>query len=235
MAGWIKKRKLEPEEMDDPDLDAGLHREALRGLVRLNRWSFSGPEMFRSLRRFQTESSRGLRVLDIASGGGDVPLNVARLAGRRGLKWDVHGCDRSETAAAFAKEAAERANLSVKFFSLDIQKENLPRDYDVLTNSLFLHHLTRTETIRFLKKMAAAARRGIVIHDLERSSAGLFLAFWMGRAVTRSRVVHEDAPQSVRAAYSFSEIRRIAAKAGLKGALVERCWPFRYRIVWEKT
>lgn len=230
----MKKRKLEPEAMDNPDLEAGLHQEALKGLVRLNRWSVSGGEMFRSIRRFRSETLKSLRVLDVASGGGDVTLSVARLALRRGFNWEVHGCDRSETAAAFAKAEADKGKIPVRFFNLDIQKENLPRDYDVLTNSLFLHHLTRVETIRFLKKMAQAARRGIVIHDLERSRIGLLLAFLMGRLVTRSKVVHQDAPQSVRAAYTLGEIRRLAAKAGLTGASVERCWPFRYRLVWRK-
>lgn len=231
----MKKRKLEPEVMDDPDLEAGHHHEALKGLVWLNRWSLSGGEVFRSIRRFRSGAAEGLRVLDVASGGGDVPLAVARLAMRNGLKWEVHGCDRSETAAAFANTEANKEKLPVRFFNLDIQKENLPRDYDVLTNSLFLHHLTRLETIRFLKKMAEAARRGIVIHDLERSRIGLFLAFLMGRLVTRSKVVHHDAPQSVRASYTLREIRRLASKAGLSGASVERCWPFRYRLVWRKA
>jgi len=231
----MKKRKLEPEDMDDPDLEAGHHLEALKGLVWLNRWSVSGVEMFRSLRRFRNGALKDLRVLDVASGGGDVPLTVARLALRSGLNWEVHGCDRSETAAAFANAEAGRGGLPVRFFNLDIQKENLPRDYDVLTNSLFLHHLTRVETIRFLRKMAEAARSGIVIHDLERSRIGLFLAFLMGRLVTRSKVVHHDAPQSVRASYTLREIRRLAAKAGLTGASVERCWPFRYRLVWRKA
>ncbi len=230
----MKKRKLEPEIMDDPDLEAGHHHEALKGLVWLNRWSISGGEMFRSIRRFRSGTLQGLRVLDIASGGGDVPLTVARLAMRSGFHWEVHGCDRSETAAAFANAEAHKGKIPVRFFNLDIQKENLPRDYDVLTNSLFLHHLTRVETIRFLKKMAEAARRGIVIHDLERSRIGLFLAFLMGRLVTRSKVVHQDAPQSVRASYTISEIRRLAAKAGLSSASVEPCWPFRYRLVWRK-
>jgi len=231
----MKKRKLEPEVMDDPDLEEGLHQEALKGLVRLNRWSVSGGEMFRSIRSFKDGALKSLRVLDVASGGGDVPLTVARLARQSGLDWEVHGCDRSETASAFASAAAGKEKLPARFFNLDIQKENLPRDYDILTNSLFLHHLTRVETIRFLKKMSQAARRGIVIHDLERSRSGLFLAFLAGRLATRSKVVHQDAPQSVRAAYTLSEIRRLAAKAGLTGASVERYWPFRYRLVWRKS
>lgn len=230
----IKKRRLEPEEMDSPDLDPGLHFEALKGLVFLNGWSLSGREMYFSLRRFEVGPDAELRILDLASGGGDVPISVARRALRQGLRWNVHGCDRSETAAAYAAAEAVKKKIPMRFFSLDVQTEKIPSDYDILTNSLFLHHLSRTETIRFLKKMAASARRGIVIHDLERSGIGLLLAFVMGRLVTRSKIVHQDAPQSVRAAYTLNEIRRLAAKAGLAGAVIERCWPFRYRLIWRK-
>ncbi len=37
----LRQRRLVGEMMDDPQLDAGLHRQALDGLARANRVSFS--------------------------------------------------------------------------------------------------------------------------------------------------------------------------------------------------
>ena len=64
--------------MDEPGLDPVEHARALRGLARLNRLSRAGNAIARELIAWSDELGRGLRVLDIASGGGDV---VRRMSG----------------------------------------------------------------------------------------------------------------------------------------------------------
>ena len=65
-----------PEIMDQPDLRPARHVGALNGLARFNWWSGSAGILWRPLRDLARRLGRPMRVLDAASGGGDVPLRL---------------------------------------------------------------------------------------------------------------------------------------------------------------
>src|SRR3954453_360772 len=97
------ERRRQPELMDQPGLDAVEHARALNGLGRINRISKSAAMYWPDLRRLaEAKPGRPLRVLDVASGGGDVPIALARRAVRSGLNIAIEGCDRSAQAVQFA-------------------------------------------------------------------------------------------------------------------------------------
>lgn len=178
-----------------------------------------------------------LRVLDIATGSGDVPLALLRRARRRGLTLDVLGVDVSPTAVEFAQNRAAAQGVAehVRFETRDVFGEPLPEGYDVVMCSLFLHHLARDSAIELLRSMAQAARYLLVVNDLERSRMGLLAAESVCRLATTSRVVHIDGPRSVRAAFTVAEAEALAQEAGLVDARIVRRWPFRYLLTWNKT
>ena len=97
---------------------------------------------------------------------------------------------------------------------------------------LFVHHLPEDRIVRLLASMRARARRAVVITDLVRSRLGHALALGASRALTRSRVVHVDAPRSVRAALSPRELGGLARRAGLGDAGIRRVWPERMMLTW---
>jgi hypothetical protein len=101
--------------------------------------------------------------------------------------------------------------------------------------SLFLHHLARGQAIELLRKMADAAEHVAVVNDLRRCPIGLVAAEAACRLMTTSPVVHNDGPQSVRAAFTTKEARQLAKEAGLEGVRIVRRWPFRYLLTWRKT
>lgn len=207
--------------MDDPDLDGTRHREALRGLARLNTVSRSAKTVHAALRRLGGR----LRVLDLAAGGGDVTAGVARLAGPA---LSIEGCDRSPRAVSHARARAP----GVRFFVHDVVRDGPPPGYDVYVASLFLHHLAEDEAVRLLRGMAQG--RALLVNDLRRSRAGHLAARVVPRLLTRSPVVHADARRSVENAFSLAEARALAEKAGLGGATVARRWPFRFLLAWSR-
>jgi 2-polyprenyl-3-methyl-5-hydroxy-6-metoxy-1,4-benzoquinol methylase len=113
-------------------------------------------------------------------------------------------------------------------------RDPLPESYDVLVCSLFLHHLEAAEVTDLLRRMAHAARVGIVVGDLERGWPGFLLAAIATRVLTRCPVVRTDALLSVRAAFSREELRKLADDADLEAASLEPCWPWRQRLVWRR-
>lgn len=229
----LRLRQRLPELMDDPKLDAKLHVQALRGLERINRWSRSAGLLWPLVAGLARQvAPRPLRVLDVATGGGDVPCALWHLADRHGLRLELTACDLSERALDFARRQAERRQVPIAFVCCNVLSEPLPSGQDVVISSLFLHHLDEGETVRTLRHMAAAAERAVIISDLARGAAGFALAFLGTRLLTRSPVVHVDGPLSVRAAYTPREIRALAEQAGLPGVAVQRRWPSRLLLTW---
>jgi 2-polyprenyl-3-methyl-5-hydroxy-6-metoxy-1,4-benzoquinol methylase len=231
----MRQRRLQPEVMDQPDLDRRLHVEALRGLERINLISGSARILWPALRQLARQAGpEGVRVLDVATGAGDVPIRLWQRARKAGLPLRIDGCDRSGRAVAHARQRAEQRQADVTFFEWDALQGPLPEGYDALISSLFLHHLDDEQAVGLLGRMAAAARRLLLINDLERSLAGFLLAYLGTRVLSGSPVVHTDGPLSVAAAFTRDEALALGHRAGLSGAVVQRRWPFRYLLTWSR-
>jgi 2-polyprenyl-3-methyl-5-hydroxy-6-metoxy-1,4-benzoquinol methylase len=223
----LPQRHLRPEIMDQPGLDTTKHRSALAGLRRLNVASGVCRQLCNELVRYSR--SRGvtkLKVLDIASGGGDVGLGLWRHARKRGLNLQILGLDWNAAACEFANEQCREASGAVVFNQLDVITNTLPNGFDVVTCSLFLHHLTSDQASHLLRKMADSGPL-LLASDLRRCAGGYFMAQLACHCLTRSPVVRYDGPQSVANAFTLSEMRELCDDAGLIGATVRKVWPCR--------
>lgn len=225
--------------MDTPGLDSSRHIHALRALARVNRISGVGGRVWREVRHLWRERrhagpGRPLRLLDVACGGGDVMVDVARRARSAGLSLEVHGCDVSLVALEHARRQAERLGLAAEFWVRDVLADGLPGEYDLVCSSLFHHHLSREDAVDLLRRMAEAGC-SVLVQDLLRGRLGYVLA-WSGlRLLSRSDVAHVDGPRSVRAAFTLQEARTMAEEAGLRGATVQRAWPERFILKWRRS
>jgi len=233
--GRVPDRVREGEVMDRPELDQRLHEQALTGLARLNWLSGSVGLVWPPIAELASQLRRPLSVLDLATGGGDVPLRLWRRARRAGVDLEICGADVSPRAVEFARTRARHADAAVRFVELDALDDELPRNFDVVVSSLFLHHLDRAEAVTLLTKMAAAARHLVLVNDLVRSRLGLMAVYVATRLVTTSSVVWGDGPRSVRAAFTLEEARDLATAAGLVGCNVSRRWPCRMLLEWTRS
>jgi 2-polyprenyl-3-methyl-5-hydroxy-6-metoxy-1,4-benzoquinol methylase len=231
----LAQRRLQAEIIDDPGLDVQRHCQALRGLERINWLSGSARILWPALAELAGQTpQKAIRILDVATGAGDVPIRLWRKARRAGMHLKIMACDRSAQAVAFARERARQEGADVEFFEWDAFCGNFPREPDVVMCSLFLHHLNQTQAVEFLGHMAAAARRLVLVNDLERSRAGFVLAYVGTRILSFSPVVHTDGPRSVEGAFTVDEARELAIRGGLEGCTVVRRWPCRYLLKWRR-
>lgn len=228
----LSARDRRPERMDDPALDPAAHRAALAGLARINRFSGSAAVLWPELAALARE--RPIRVLDVATGAGDVPIALAKRAAAAGLNLTVLACDVSDTAVSQARRNAAAAGANVEFFRHDALADPLPQGFDAVTCSLFLHHLDEADAVRLLAGMALAGRV-VLVNDLSRCRVNLALVWLATRLLSRSPVVHEDGPLSVRAAFTPAEARLLAERAGLTGAAVAGRFPCRFLLTWRRA
>lgn len=227
----MKERLLVPERMDDPALSKAEHLRALRGLRRINRCTGNARAAWQPVRQLaKASSAQNLTLLDVATGAGDVPLRLLRYAAASGIQLKVDACDLSRTALDFVSDALTDPQ-QVNLFELNIVSESIPQEYDIVMCTTFLHHLSESDATLALQKMRDAARKRVVIVDLERGALNWMLV-WLGcHLLTRSPVVRFDGPQSVRAAFTIDEIRKLAADIGFKRLRVQRSWPARFVLV----
>ncbi|MCP4836226.1 MAG: methyltransferase domain-containing protein [Phycisphaera sp.] len=219
--------------MDDPSLPAADHDAALDGLARLNAWSFADRPFRHGITRLLPRDEETISILDLAAGSGDLITRLARSlpGGRSRIRWMV--ADISDHALERCRSRAEASGLSIETHRVDAVKDELPAA-DIVTCSLFLHHLEEDAVTAVLRNLHACARLGGVVCDLRRSGTGLVLAAAASRLATRSHVVHFDAVTSVRAAFTEAELRRLATDAGITAPRLERAFPQRMRLSWRR-
>jgi len=234
----LTHRQLEPELMDQPQTDRAAHQAALDGLRRVNLLCSSTRLLFHAIRPLAEKrtSQNPLRVLDLGSGGGDVIIRLDRRAQRAELPIRFHGFDMSDSAVSIATEAAGKARAKqVEFFQNDVLADGIPPGYDVVMCSLFLHHFDNDTAKVILTRMREAAAEAVFVDDLLRTKVGYTLC-WVGcRVLSRSKMVHYDGPQSVRAAFTMAEARRLFGEAGYEGATLRRHWPERFLMEWTRS
>lgn len=228
-------RHLQAEWMDEPGLDPAEHAQALAGLDRINWWSRQvGPIAAEIRRRARDWPGRPIRVLDLACGSGRLVQGLQQQLASERLQIEVDGCDLSPTAVELAHSHAAAAGLPCQFFVHDAIRNQLPADrYDVICHSLFAHHLTVADLAGLLTAMGRAARKLVVVSDLERSTFGYWLAWCGTRILSRSPIVHNDGPMSVEAAFTRSELAQLAKAALPAPCVVKRIWPARLLLVAE--
>ena len=229
----LKQRDRQPEVMDQPGLDPAEHARALRGLRRINAISRSSTGLLRLLQALDPSGgSTPISVLELACGGGDIAIDLDRMARRSGLMLEIHACDFNPEAIRLARGNAQRRGGQVQFSVADALAEPGREPVDVVYCTLFAHHLSDDAVVTLFRVMAARARRLVIVDDLIRSRLGYALAWAGTRLLSRSWVVHTDGPLSVRAAFTPNELLRLAERAGLSGAELQRFWPERQRLIW---
>ena len=150
----LRQRNLQPEVMDDPHLPRDAHEQALRGLARLNRCSGVASAMYRRLKRLaMNHETRSLRLLDVASGSGDVPLRWAKWAKQEGWDLQLTLLDVRSVAVEEQQRRAQAAGLNVLSMQHDCLQTPLPSGFDVVTCSLFMHHLENHQAGQLLHAM----------------------------------------------------------------------------------
>ena len=174
-----------------------------------------------------------IRILDVASGGGDVPLELARRILALGYTPDLTLVDQSDVGLGSTVERARKLGLSAHAH-IGNALEALPAGaYDAITCSLFLHHLDYNQCVKLLSNMKHSAGGIVVINDLVRCRIGLIAATVGCHLLSRSPLVHHDGPASARAAWTPGELYDIAQHAGLSGAVIRRCFPWRMLFTWK--
>ena len=194
-------QRVNTQEILDSDACPPVEVEAsLRDLCRINRW-FGGVATTRSLIERVT-SATGLRrftVLEVAAGFGEVSKIAGRQLAQKGITLDVTDLDRVQTHLLRGNRAVVADAVALPFQD---------SSFDLVSCSLFAHHLEPDELARFTREALRVSRCAVLINDLVRHPLHVALVY-AGFPLMRSYVSRLDGVASVRRAYTPDEMRRI--------------------------
>lgn len=204
----------------------------LQGRDRLSALSGATRLLWHGVRDLAREKpTRPIRVLDIATGAGGIPIRLWKLAARSGFKIAIDGCDSNPTSLELARRRAREHGVPVRFFATDPLQGELPDGYDVITSSLYLHHLPDGRALQLLRTLDAAAARRVMLHDHARSAGGIALAR-LASPLIHGAATRQEAEGAVRSAFTPAEALELARRAGIEGAVAQPRRPCCFVLSW---
>ncbi|HEY4356213.1 MAG TPA: methyltransferase domain-containing protein [Acidobacteriaceae bacterium] len=212
----FSQRAYLDELMDGPCTLEEL-RECLRDLAQCNQVTLGHRPLLQWLKQFAGDSPGGspLHIVDVGCGGGDTLRHIERWARRRNMPVWLTGVDLSPLATRVAREFS-RGKSSIRWvtgdaFSYDTESNPI----DLVISSLFTHHLSDDDLVRFLAWMERVSRRGWLINDLRRSAKSYKLFQWLAKTMRWHPFVQHDGPVSIRRAFRTSDWQKYLTAAGV--------------------
>lgn len=222
------KRTVVPERLDSDSGNASQIDTALADLRQINRWFGGVATTVKLIREIASEEGLlQLSLLEVGAGSGDVPLAARRELAKSGLNLDVVLLDRMTSHLRKNEVPAVCADALHLPFRANA--------FDVVSCSLFAHHLEPDEVRRFVTNALRVCRRAVLINDLIRNAAHLGLVY-AGLPLFRSPITWHDAPASVRRAYTVEEMRDILGDVQAQRLNISRHYLYRMGVVvWKKS
>ncbi len=233
----IPERSHEPEIMDRPGNSREDLNAVLADISAINRRLGGVRAVLRGVRPFfeRHAEPRPLKLLDIGTGGGDLPKELVRSAARSGVQLQVTAVDLDPNTAAIASRETDDVP-QIRVVQADAFR--LPfaeRSFDLVTASLFAHHFPHRDIVRLLGGLLRSARTAVVINDLRRHLVpwlAIHLVSRMGRL--HPMVVH-DGPLSVLRGFTKEELKRAARECGAGRFQVTHSWPYRLVLTIDRN
>jgi ubiquinone/menaquinone biosynthesis C-methylase UbiE len=221
-------QRINTAEILDSDACSPVETEAsLQDLCRINRW-FGGVATTRSLieRVAAATGRKRFSVLEVASGFGEVPKIAAQQLARKGITIDVTHLDRVRSHLRPGNHSVVADALALPFSD---------SSFDLVSCSLFAHHLEPAELARFGTEALRVSRCAFLINDLVRHPLHLALVY-AGFPLMRSYVSRFDGVASVRRAYVPGEIRQIlSSRSAAQKIEISRHYLFRMGVIAWKS
>jgi len=218
------KRSYEKEIMDDFSITDSRIDIALNELKLVNRFlggvstSKTGFKML-----FNSSNYETIKVLDIGSGSSDI---FQRLINKLpNLK--IFSIDRNKRICEVIKNESTAYPIFGDAIAPPVKEESI----SVVHASLFLHHFNKDEIKKIIKSSLSIAEKGMIINDLRRSVWALIGIKTLIYLFSKSTMVKNDAPLSVKRGFIKLELINLLEELKITNYKIKRKWAFRWLVV----
>ena len=209
------KRSFDPavlEMMDRPQpVSIELERD-LKRIRQLNRWFGSYRLICHFVRRWINPGDK-MRIVDLATGSGDIPRLIVDHARKIGAKVEIDALDRQSATLEIARK------LSAAYPEISYQETNIldwsPAEaYDIVFCTLVLHHFSDEDAVKVLRRCRESSRDFVLASDLRRGFLATVGVYLLTGLIFREPMTRYDARLSTERAFSFSEMLSSRPPAG---------------------
>jgi len=173
------------------------------------------------------------KIMDIGFGGGDFIRELSLVKNTCGKGLFFFGVDLKQECVNYAEENLK--NIRNKILLCEDYKNlntELLENIDVIHCSLFLHHLTEEEIVQ-LFKFSKTHNCTLLINDLHRHWLAYYSIKFLTSVFSKSYLVKNDAPLSVKRGFKKNELKQLLHQAGYANYSIKWNWAFRYIITAE--
>lgn len=181
---------------------------------------------FKALLRDRKEVS----VCEIGCGGGDNLKAISRYCIKNNIAVKLSGIDINKDCIDIASVTLRefQPTLIVSDYALVEFLDNKP---DIIFSSLFCHHFKEDELLVMLQWMQQHSTLGFFINDLHRHRLAYYSIKWLTALFSKSRLVKNDAPLSVKRGFIKQDLAILLQQAGIQHCIVKWKWAFRWLVV----
>jgi 2-polyprenyl-3-methyl-5-hydroxy-6-metoxy-1,4-benzoquinol methylase len=209
------KRQFDPavlEMMDRPQpVSAELERD-LKRIRQLNRWFGSYRLICHFVRRW-VKPGDTMRIVDLATGSGDIPRLIVHYARKIGAKVEIDALDRQSATVEIARKLSA-AYPEISYHVTNILNWSPTEAYDIVLCTLVLHHFSDEDAVTVLRRCRESSRDFVLVSDLRRGLLATVGVYVLTALVFREPMTRYDARLSAERAFSFSEMRKLVERAG---------------------
>ena len=225
----LLKRSYEKEIMDDFSINNEHVDVAFDEIKLVNKFLggiSTSKDGFRLL--LNNNISKVQKVLDIGSGASDIFESLHK--NYPNLR--VYSLDRNKRACDIIRN---KKGITLPILGDVLNAPVKPNCISVVHASLLFHHFTKEELKNIISDYMMIATDGIIINDLRRSVWALLGIRVLLFLFSKSSLVKNDAPLSVRRGFIKSELIDILKDLNLTNYKIKRKWAFRWLVVIRKA
>src|SRR5215467_9217365 len=158
------KRSFDPavlEMMDRPQpVSPELERD-LERLRQLNRGFGSHHLVSMFMRRWITPGAQ-MRVVDLATGSGDIPRLLVDHARRVGAQIEIDAVDQQPATLEVARDLSTDYP-EISYHAGNILEWECAEGYDIALCSLVLHHFSENDAVKLLRRCRGLSKRFVLV------------------------------------------------------------------------
>lgn len=218
------KKYYETELMDDFSIRDSRIDDALKELKIINNYLGGVSTTVSALKYFTRDKLLSIKIIDVGSGSSDNLI----IAKNTYPNLQILSVDKNISVLNYSKNSLQKINSDA--YHLPFKDECC----DIVHIALFLHHFNEDQIEKLLNEFLRICKKGIIINDLQRSLLALAGIKLLTVLFSKSILVKNDAPVSVKRSFNKSEIINFLRKSGVSNYIIKYKWAFRWMVVIKK-
>lgn len=229
----FQKRSSKVEIMDDLNCMGQVLDQTLLELEVVNKWLGGNSITIHAISQLLKNhiEAQEITIVDLGCGGGDMLRIIEVWGKKRKLKMKLIGIDANPYIISFAKKnLIDYPHIqfqTMNIFSSDFQNQK----YDIVLGTLFYHHFSAEELVKFFRHLKDNVRLGFIINDIHRHWLAYYSIKLLTQTLSKSAMVKYDAPLSVLRAFKKSELKHILQAAQIENFTIQWRWAFRWEVI----